>query len=146
MLKSLGLAAAIAVMATAPAWAQNQCGDEPIPPAIPTAADIGTKSPADAAKMRHQAFLDVKAWQQSANDYRNCLESDENQTKRDLQNAQSQSKPDQDKIKRLQAQIAADEAANNKRDTEERLVNAFNALRTAYCDRSDVDKSPCPKS
>jgi hypothetical protein len=146
MLKNLALAAVISVMATAPAWADNACGDEPIPPVIPGAAEIGLKNPTDAANMRHQAFMDIKAWQQSANDYRACLDSDENQTKRDLQNAQSQSKPDQDKIKRLQAQIAADEKASNARDTEERLVNAFNALRTAYCERSDVDKSSCPKS
>jgi hypothetical protein len=146
MLKNLGLAAVMSVMVAAPAWAEGQCGDEPIPPAIPSAADIGMKSPADAAKMRHQAFLDVKAWQQSANDYRACLDADATQAKRDLVSAQSQSKPDQDKIKRLQAQIAADDAASNKRDTEESLVNQFDALRTAYCARADVDRSACPKS
>lgn len=146
MWKKFGLAAAMSIMAAVPALAENSCGSEPIGPAIPTAAELGQKSAADAAKLRHQAFLDVKAWQQSANDYRACLDSDATQLKRDLVNAESQSKPDQSKIKQLQDAIAADERASSSRDTEERIVNDFNNLRTAYCARNDVDKSACPKN
>lgn len=147
MLKTLGLAAALAMM-TAPAFADSgTCGDEPIPPAIPSAAEIGQKAPADALKAKHQAFEDIKAWQLSLKDFRNCLDSDENQAKRDKQNALSQSKPDQDRIKSIQGQIDADEKANaHSTDTEERVVNDFHALSTAYCSRADVDKTSCPKS
>jgi septal ring factor EnvC (AmiA/AmiB activator) len=146
MLKSMSLAAALSLMAAMPAFAESACGDEPIAPAIPTAAEIGQKAPADAAKAKHQAFEDIKSWQQSANDYRNCLDADANQLKRQLASQQSQTKPDQDRIKDLQTRIATDERLSNSRDTEERLVNAFHALTTAYCSRSDTDKSSCPKS
>ena len=148
MLKKLGLAAMISVVATAPAWAQSNCGDDPIPPVVPSVAEMGQMSPADALKAKHQAFLDVTTWQKTGlKDYRACLDADENQIKRDRANAASLSKPDQDKIKRLDAEIAADEKANTRStDTEERIVNDFHALSTAFCARPDVDKSTCPKS
>ncbi len=147
MLKHWGLALTIAVLATAPAWAENTCGFEPIAPAIPSAAEIGQKSPADAMKAKHNAFEDIKTWQASLKDYRGCLDSDSAQSKRQLQDAQSQSKPDQDKIKRLQDQIAADgKAYDRSTDTEEKIVNDFHALSTAYCARQDTDKTSCPKS
>ena len=147
MLKKLGLAAAFSIAAAAPAWAQSTCGAEPIPPVIPSAAEIGQKNPADAAKAKHQAFLDIKAWQTALKDYRGCLDSDENQNKRDRQNAASQSKPDQDRLKEIDTKIAADESANtSSTNDEERVVNDFHALSTAYCSRTDVDKSSCPKT
>jgi hypothetical protein len=148
MLKKLGLAAVISVVAAAPAWAQSSCGGEPIPPAIPSAAELGQMTPAAALKAKHQAFLDVTTWQKSGlKDYRSCLDADENQTKRDRASAAQQSKPDQDKIKRLDGQIADDEKASARStDTEERVVNDFHALSTAFCARSDVDKSSCPKT
>lgn len=147
MLKKLGLAAVLSVVVAAPAWAENACGQEPIPPEIPSAADIGQKAPADAAKAKHQAFEDIKAWQASLKDYRGCLDGDENQTKRDRANAASQSKPDQDRLKQYDGQIATDEkATSHSVDTEERVVNDFHALSTAFCSRADVDKSSCPKT
>jgi hypothetical protein len=148
MLKNLGLAAVISVMAAAPAWADNMCNGEPTPPAIPSAAEIGQMAPAAAQKAKHQAFVDLTTWQKNdLKDYRNCLDADESSVKRDKQNAMTQTKPDQDKIKRLDGQIADDEKANSHSiDTEERLVNDWNALSTAYCARGDVDKSSCPKS
>jgi hypothetical protein len=146
MLKKLSLAAVISVLAAAPAWAENSCGAEPIAPDIPSAAAIGQMPAAQATSAKHQAFLDVKAWQQSENDYRKCLDSDASEVKRDLANAQGQSKPDKDKIKRLEDQIVADDKASNSRDTEERVVNDYHALQTAFCSRGDVDKSSCPKS
>ena len=148
MLKKLGLAAVISVVASAPAWAESSCGGEPIPPAIPSVAELGQMPPADALKAKHQAFMDVTTWQKSAlKDYRSCLDADESQIKRDRANALSQSKPDQDKIKRLDGDIATDEKANQRStDTEERVVNDFHALSTAFCARPDVDKSSCPKT
>jgi len=149
MLKKLGLAAVISVAAAAPAWAQSSnCGGEPIPPDVPSVAALGQMSPADAQKAKHQAFLDVTSWQKNGlKDYRSCLDADENQAKRDRANAASQSKPDQDRIKRIDAQIADDEKANTRStDTEEHVVNDFHALSTAFCARPDVDKSSCPKS
>ncbi|MGB8363177.1 MAG: hypothetical protein ACLQUZ_11125 [Rhizomicrobium sp.] len=148
MLKKLGLAAAISIMATMPAWAQSDsCGDEPIAPAIPTAAEIGLKPPADALKAKHGAFLDIRAYQGSLKGYRDCLDSAKDTTTRKLQDAQTASKPDQDKIKSLQAQIdAINHAYDHSVDSEERVANDFHALSTAYCSRSDVDKATCPKS
>ena len=148
MLKKLGLAAVISVVAAAPAWAESSCGGEPIPPAVPSVAELGQMAPAAALKAKHQAFVDVTTWQKSAlKDYRNCLDADENQTKRDRANAASQSKPDQDRIKQYDGQIMDDEKANKRStDTEERVVNDFHALSTAYCARTDVDKTSCPKS
>ncbi len=136
------------MMAVAPAWADpGTCGDEPIAPAIPSVADIGQRPPVDAQKAKHQAFEDIKAWQIALKDYRNCLDSDQNGLKRQLQDAQTQSKPDQDKIKRLQEEIAADNKAYDRTtNTEEKIVNDFHALSTAYCARSDTDKTSCPKS
>ena len=147
MLKKLALAAVISV-AAAPAWAQSSCGGEPIPPAIPSVAELGQMPPAAALKAKHQAFVDVTTWQKGGlKDYRSCLEADESQVKRDRANAASISKPDQDKLKRLDGQIADDEKANQRSaDTEEHVVNDFKALSTAFCDRTDVDKTSCPKT
>jgi hypothetical protein len=148
MLKYLGLAAAISMMATAPALADpGACGDEPIPPAIPSVADIGQRPPVDAQKAKHQAFEDIKAWQTALKDYRDCLDSDTTTTKRQLQDAQSQSKPDKDKITKLQGEITADAGVYDRTtNTEEKIVNDFHALSTAYCARPDTDKASCPKS
>jgi hypothetical protein len=148
MLKYWGLAAVISVMATAPAWAQsNSCGDEPIAPAIPSAAEIGQKNPADALNMKHQAFLDIKSWQASLKDYRSCLDAAVDTDKRQLQDAQTASKPDTDKIKKLKDAIESDNKAYDRStDTEERVANDFHALSTAFCSRADTDKTSCPKT
>lgn len=148
MLKKLSLAAAMSFAMAAPAFADSECGDEPIPPAIPSAAEIGQMAPAAALKAKHQSFVDLTTWQKTAlKDYRDCLDADENKTKRDRMDAASQSKPDQDRLKRLDGQIAGDEqASSHSVDTEERLVNDWHALSTAFCSRADVDKASCPKS
>jgi hypothetical protein len=148
MLKKLGLAAVISIVAAAPAWAQSTCGGEPIPPVVPSVAEIGQMAPPAAAKAKHQAFMDVTTWQKTAlKDYRSCLDADENQIKRDRANAASQTKPDKDRLKGYDDQVAADEKANTRStDTEEHVVNDFHALSTAFCARADVDKTSCPKS
>ncbi len=148
MLTKFGLAVAFSIMAAAPAWAEaGACGSEPIAPAIPSAAEIGQKNPADAQKAKHQAFLDIKTWQANLKDYRDCLDSTVSTSQHELQAASQASKPDQDKIKKLQSDIQAASSANShSTDSEERVVNDFNALSVAYCSRADVDKSTCPKS
>jgi hypothetical protein len=148
MLKQLGLVAAFSLMASSAAWADpGACGDEPIPPAIPSVADIGQRPPVDAQKAKHQAFEDIRSWQAALKDYRNCLDSDQNSTKRQVQDAQGQTKPDKDKITKLQGEIAADaKGYDHSTDTEEKIVNDFHSLSVAYCARGDVDKSSCPKT
>jgi hypothetical protein len=147
MLKQLGFAAVLSVMA-APAFADpGACGDEPIPPAIPSVADIGQRPPVDAQRAKHQAFSDIRTWQAALKDYRSCLDSDQSSVKRKVQDAQAQTKPDKDKIKALQDQMLADaKAYDHSTDTEEKTVNDFHALSVAYCSRSDTDKTSCPKS
>ena len=148
MLKRLGLVSAISLMIATPALADSgACGSEPIAPAIPSAAEMGQKSPADAQKMKHQAFLDIRQWQGALKDYRGCLDGDVASIKRDRANAASQTKPDQDRINGFDAKIKADQQANDRSaDDEERVVNDFNNLSTAFCARADTDKSSCPKS
>jgi hypothetical protein len=148
MLSKLGLAAAISVMAIMPAWAQtDSCGDEPIPPAIPTAADIGQKTPEDALAAKHGAFEDIKAWQGSLKSYRDCLNSTVDTKTREKQSAAQATKPDQDKIAKIQGEIdAVNHAYDHSTDTEEKVVNDFHALSTAFCARDDVDRATCPKS
>jgi hypothetical protein len=147
MLRKLVLAAAIWMMATRPAWAQSECGDEPIGPAIPTAAEIGQDTPVVAQKAKHTAFEDIKAWQGSLKSYRDCLTSTIDTKTREKSSAQQATKPDKDKIAGIQAQIdAANHAYDHSTDSEEQIVNDFHALSTAYCSRSDVDKSSCPKT
>jgi hypothetical protein len=148
MLKKLGLAAAFSLMAAAPAWAENACGSEPIPPALPSAAEIGSMTPAAAQKAKHQAFVDVTTYQKGPlKDYRDCLDSDQSALKRQVADVQAQTKPDKDKIKELQASEAADSKAYDRStDSEERVVNDFHAVSTAYCARGDVDKTSCPKT
>jgi len=147
MLKWLGLAAVLSLV-TLPAFADSDtCGDEPIAPAMPSAADIGQRSPADAAKAKHQAFEDIRSWQGALKGYRDCLNSSINSLTRQQKDAVAATKPDQDKIKSIQSQIdAANNAYNHSADSEERVVNDFHALSTAYCARSDVDRATCPKS
>ena len=71
----------------------------------------------------------------------------EGETARDMQDAQSASKPDKDKIAKLKGQIDATQHAYDQSvDSEERIVNDFHALSTAYCARSDVDRASCPKT
>lgn len=148
MLRTLGLAAALSAMAATSAWAQSDvCGDAPIPPAIPSNAEVGQMTPAAAIKAKHQAFLDVTTWQKTGlKDYRDCLDSSENAVKRKLADAQATAKPDDIKVKALKGEIDGDDAAYKRSvDTEERLVNDFHALTVAVCSRPDVDKTTCPK-
>ncbi len=147
MLKTLGAGLFLLVVSAGTAAADNMCGDAPIPPEIPTVADMKAKSPADAAAAKHAAFQDIRRWQGALKSYRDCLNATVDTDKRELGEAQRASKPDQDKIKNLQQEMeAANHAFDTSVDDEERTVNDFHAAQVAYCARSDVDRSSCPKS
>lgn len=127
-----------------PALAAETCGSMPIAPALPSGGDITKQAPAAAAAAKHDAFEDVKNWQRDLKTYRDCLTSLQNQDKQQMTGKDPDK--DKDKIKGLKDDIDAQSHAYDRTvDAEERMVNTWNALSTAYCGRSDVDKSTCPK-
>ncbi|HEY1631765.1 MAG TPA: hypothetical protein VGF56_10625 [Rhizomicrobium sp.] len=144
LLKKLGLAAAVLLVSSAPAWAEISCGSIPFEPAMPTAADMASKSAADAETALHDAFQDIKHWQGDLKTYRDCTDKVGSQTQGAI--ASLDKVKDADKIKDLQSQKQeADHLFNQSIDREEKVVNMFHAAQTAYCMRSDSDKSKCPK-
>jgi len=144
MLNRIGLAAVILAVCTAPALADNKCGSMPIPPALPSGGDIAKMAPAAAETAKHQAFLDVKNWQTNLNDFRDCLNSLIDTDKQRM--GQLDPTKDSSKITDLQMEIdGATGAHDSSVDAEEKVVNDFHAVQAAYCMRSDVDQSTCPK-
>jgi len=133
--------------ATGAAAAQEMCGDPPIAPVIPSAEEIRAKTPTDAAAARHNAFADVRRWQGSLKSYRDCLNATIATDKRNASQMARTSKPDKDKIAKVNDEIvASNHAFDVSVDQEERVVNEFHAAQVAYCSRKDVDVSTCPKS
>jgi hypothetical protein len=146
MLRALGISLLLLAGSAGSAAADNMCGDEPIAPAIASPADEQAKSPADAAAAKHSAFQDIRRWQAELKTYRDCLNASTEADNRKIGETQRGDKPDPDKIKKIQADIASlSQAYGNSTDDEERVVNEFNALSVAYCTRGDVDKASCPK-
>jgi hypothetical protein len=146
MLKALSMGILLLVASASAAAADNMCGDEPIAPAVPSPADIRQKPPADAASAKHNAFQEILRWQRELKSYRACLEATVSTDKRKLGEAARSDKPDKDKLAKIQQDISdANHATDSSTDDEERVVNDFNALSTAYCTRTDVDKTSCPK-
>jgi hypothetical protein len=147
MLKKFVLAGIVALVSAGPAFAEGEsCGGLPIAPDLPAAAEMGQKAPAAALAAKHSAFEDIKRWQQDLKGYRDCLDALTNSEKRDLQKEQTATKPDKDKIKGIQDSIT--QTAHNydvSVDTEEKMVNEFHAMQAAFCMRTDVDRSSCPK-
>ncbi|HEX3664391.1 MAG TPA: hypothetical protein VHU23_04070 [Rhizomicrobium sp.] len=128
--------------------AQEMCGDLPIGPVIPSAPDIAKKSAADAAAAQRGVFLDVKRWQGALKSYRDCLNATDNTDRRELGEAQrGGDKTDTKRSDKLTAEITdLRQAWNASADEEERVVNEFHAMQTAYCGRKDVDRASCPKT
>jgi hypothetical protein len=128
--------------------AQEMCGDLPIGPVIPSATDIAKKSAADAAAAQRGVFLDVKRWQGALKSYRDCLNATDNTDRRELGEAQrGGDKTDTKRSDKLTAEITdLRQAWNASADEEERVVNEFHAMQTAYCGRMDVDRASCPKT
>ncbi|HEX4156886.1 MAG TPA: hypothetical protein VHY79_00285 [Rhizomicrobium sp.] len=148
MLAKLTVTAAVLIAWATAAAAQDMCGDLPIGPVIPSAADIMKKSPADAVAAQHGAFLDVKRWQGALKSYRDCLNATVSTDKRELGEAQrGGDKTDTKKADKLTSELAnLGHAWDASVDEEERVVNQFHALQVAYCGRGDADRASCPKS
>ncbi|HEX3430842.1 MAG TPA: hypothetical protein VHT03_08145 [Rhizomicrobium sp.] len=144
------MAIALLMAATGAAAAQEMCGDPPLAPAIPSAAEIRAKTPADAAAARHSAFADIRRWQGSLKSYRDCLNATITTDKRKAGELLRSDKAEKDKkedVAKLDDEIAASNHAYDVSvDQEERVVNEFHAAQVAYCMRRDVDISTCPKS
>ena len=122
----------------------ESCGSAPIAPALASAAEIRQKSPADAAAAKHDAFVEIKNWQADLKTYRACLTNVSNEARREVSNLDPNK--DTDKITGLQQQSAAVTHQYDRTvDMEERVVNEFHAVQEAYCGRSDVNRSSCPK-
>ncbi|HWE07080.1 MAG TPA: hypothetical protein VG274_10250 [Rhizomicrobium sp.] len=147
MLTRSGFAFLVLLASGGAAAAQSMCGEPPIAPVIPTAAEIRQKPAADAATVRHNAFLDIKRWQASLKSYRDCLSATINTDKRDLYEDARASKPDKDKMASIQQEMkASNDASDASANEEEKVVNDFHAAQVAYCTRTDVDVSTCPKN
>jgi hypothetical protein len=132
---------------TGVAVAQEMCGDPPIAPVIASGEEMRARAPGDAATTRHNAFADVRRWQGALKSYRDCLNATIATDKRAAGELARSSKPDKDKIAKLNDEIAASNHAYDVSvDQEEKVVNEFHAAQVAYCTRKDVDVSTCPKS
>jgi hypothetical protein len=134
---------------TGAAAAQEMCGDPPIAPVIPSASEMRSKTPADAATSQHAAFADVRRWQGALRSYRDCLNAtiatDKRQAEEVLR-SDKQAKDQQSDIAKYNGEIAASNHAYDVSvDQEERVVNDFHAALVAYCTRKDVDTAICPK-
>jgi hypothetical protein len=135
---------ALAFTAVSTSALAQSCAGEPIAPAFASAADIQHANPAAAAAAKHDAFVEIRNWQRDLKTYRDCLTGLGRLDKRQL--AGLDPNKDADKIAGLQADAkAASREFDATVDMEERVVNEFHALQAAYCARSDVDKSSCPK-
>jgi hypothetical protein len=145
MLVKTGLVLSFVLASTISVWAQSEsCGNPPFAPAIPSPADLKAKSATDAHSAVHDAFTDVKNWQNDLKTYRACLDGQDAQNKREI--AQADPKKDADKIKDWKDQIAQDSHTfDGTVDNEEKVVNEFHALQVGYCTRTDVDRTTCPK-
>jgi len=144
MLVRAGMLVGLLIGAAAGQALAQSCGSLPIEPVIPSPADIKAKAAADAGTAKHNAFTDIKAWQADLKTYRDCLTSLDGQAKRDMTGLSPQK--DADKLKEIKARIAdLAHQYDASVDAEERVVNGFHAVQVAYCTRTDVDKSSCPK-
>ncbi|HEX9159219.1 MAG TPA: hypothetical protein VF835_03245 [Rhizomicrobium sp.] len=143
----LCLAIALLTGSVGVAAAQEMCGDPPIAPVIPSASDMRTRTPADAASARHNAFADVRRWQGALKSYRDCLNATGAMDRRAAEENARSDKPDKDKIAKWKDEIAATSHDYDVSvDQEERVVNEFHAAQVAYCTRKDVDVSTCPRT
>ncbi len=143
MCRQLVLAAAALGLTITGALAES-CGSAPIAPALPTAADINAKAPAAADAAKHDAFVEIRNWQNDLKDYRACLVNVSNGAKRQISGLEAEK--DKDKIAGLKADAGrANHEYDDSVDMEERVVNEFHAVQAAFCARKDVDKSSCPK-
>jgi hypothetical protein len=144
--KKLGLALSILLVSSAPAWAEISCGSIPFGPAMPSPADMKTKSVGDAETALHDAFADIKNWQNDLKTFRDCTDKVGSQTKAAMAGLDKNKPDDKDKLRDLQDQkTEADHLYNQSIDEEEKVVNGFHAAQASYCLRADANKAKCPK-
>jgi len=127
-MRSVCFVAAVLFFAS-PAMAENACGTPPIAPAIPAASSLAGKTADDAKAVRHEAFVQIRDYQNRLASYRGCVETQKTAKAAALAAAQN------DADKRT-AQAAIDElnAANDRTvDDETHVVADYQALSAAYC-------------
>ncbi|HEY2068161.1 MAG TPA: hypothetical protein VGG48_01300 [Rhizomicrobium sp.] len=144
MSPKLGLVLSFLLASTAPVWAQSACGSVPFAPAMPSQADMRSKSIPDAETALHDAFTDIKNWQGDLKTYRSCLDGQTQQAKAGM--AGLDKDKDADKIAAFKDQAAtSNKLFDSSVDQEEKVVNEFHGAQAAYCMRSDANKAKCPK-
>jgi hypothetical protein len=127
MLKSVCLVGAV-LMIAGPALADT-CGSAPIAPAIPAASAVDGKAGEDATKIRHDAFVQVKAYQGTLKPFRECLTKQTEDARAELATAKDDSAK-----KVATAKVEGLEKAFDKTvDEETQIVNEYVALQTAVC-------------
>ena len=138
MLKSVCLVGAF-VMLAVPALAETPCGTTPLAEVIPTPAAISGQTAEQAAAAKHEAFVNVKAYQAKLKTFRKCLLSQSNALKTSLDSAK-----DDAAKKPIQAQLADIQTVyDGSIDDETKVVNDFLALQKAVC--KIVDCTPPKK-
>ena len=146
MSPKLGLALSFLLVSTAPVFAQQAatCGSVPFAPAMPSVSDMGTKPIPEAETALHDAFADIRNWQNDLKPYRACLDNQGAQAK--AGQAGLDKDKDSDKIRDLkELKSSSDHLYDSSVDQEEKVVNEFHKAQAAYCARSDANKSKCPK-
>ena len=128
MLKSVCLVGAVLLLAS-PALAETSCGTAPIAPAIPGAAAVAGKSGDEATKIKHDAFVQVKAYQSTLKGFRECLVNQTTAQK----SAVAGAKDDAAKKAAQETMDAMQKAYDKTVDDETQVVNDFVALQTAVC-------------
>jgi hypothetical protein len=133
MLKNVCLIGAVLLLAS-PALAETACGTIPIAPAIPAASSVAGKTADEATKTKHEAFLQVKAYQTTLKPFRECLVTQTTALKA------TAGEPKDDAAKAAAAKKVADakiadmqKAYDKTVDDETQTVNDFVALQTAVC-------------
>jgi hypothetical protein len=129
MLKSVCLAGAAVLLLASPALADTVCGTSPVGPAIPAPSAVSGKSAEDAAKIKHEAFVQVKDYQSRLKSFRDCLITQTNGMKTQIADAKDDAakKPLQEKMDGMQ------KAYDKTVDDETQVVNDYVALQTAVC-------------
>jgi hypothetical protein len=142
MLKSVCLVGAVLLLAS-PALAETSCGTTPIAPAIPAGSSLAGKTADEATAIKHEAFVQVKAYQGTLKPFRECLvkqtsalKATAGDPKDDAAKAAAAKRDADDKIAAMQ------KAYDKTVDDETQIVNDFVALQTAVC---KIVECPAPK-
>jgi hypothetical protein len=128
MLKSVCLIGAVLLLAS-PALAETSCGTTPIAPAIPAASSVAGKTADEATKSKHEAYVQVKAYQATLKTFRECLVTQTTALKGTIAAAKDDAAKNDVTAKVADMQKAYDKTV----DDETQVVNDFVVLQTAVC-------------